>query len=76
VATARARARESLRLKRELWKATESGANAHDAELQAHEALQLAARTVWVLTNDRGARVGEQGHDRRRMVLRSDRAAP
>jgi hypothetical protein len=69
VRTARSRARESLRLKRELWKASQVHDNAHDVELAAREALELAYRTVWVLTNDRGARVGPVGHDPRRQVL-------
>lgn len=73
VTTARARARESLRSKRELWKAQQAGHSAHDAELVAHQALELAAQTVWVLTNDRGARVGAQAHHRHRMALPSDR---
>src|SRR5579875_2920650 len=73
VTTARARAKEALRHKRELWKAVQAGHEAHDAELIAHEAMQLASQTVWVLTNDRGARVGEQAHDRRRQILPSDR---
>jgi hypothetical protein len=73
VTLARARARESLRLKRELWKATRAGHGAHDAELIARQALELAHRTVWVLANDRGARVGAEAHDRRRQVLPSDR---
>lgn len=53
----RRRAREALRLKRELWKAIEAGRDPHDAELQAQEALRLAAASVWVLATDRGARV-------------------
>jgi hypothetical protein len=69
VTTARARARESLRSKRERWKAIQAGHEAHDVELLVHQALELAARTVWVLTNDRGARVGAIGHDPRRMIL-------
>lgn len=72
-AVMRRRAKESLRAKRAIWRATEAGLSPHDAELAAHEELRLAAQTVWVLANDRGARVGEQGHDRGRMVLPSDR---
>lgn len=68
VATARSRARESLRSKRELWKALQAGHGAHDAELIARQALEESYRTVWVLTNDRGARVGATGHDPKRMV--------
>lgn len=73
VTTARSRARESLQSKRELYKARERGLGAHDAELVAHQALELAHRTVWVLTTDRGARIGKTGHDPRRMILPSDR---
>jgi hypothetical protein len=73
VTTARKRARESLMRKREVWKARERGHDAHDAELLAHQALELAQRTIWVLTTDRGARVGKTGHDPRRMILPSDR---
>lgn len=65
----RRQAREALRLKRELWKAIEAGATPHDAELQAHDALRTAAASVWVLTTDRGARVGATGYDPRRMIL-------
>jgi len=68
---ARQRAKESRQRQRELWKARQAGADAHDAELVAHEALELAARSVWVLTNDRGARVGRVGHDPARMILES-----
>jgi hypothetical protein len=75
VTTARKRAREALRSKRELWKAIQVGHDAHDAELVARQALELACRTVWVLTTDRGARVGATGHDPRRMILPSDRAS-
>ncbi|HLY51364.1 MAG TPA: hypothetical protein VKR21_19390 [Solirubrobacteraceae bacterium] len=62
VQTARARARESLKLKRELWKASRVCDNAHDVELLARESLERAYATVWVLTNDRGARVGKVAH--------------
>jgi hypothetical protein len=73
VQTARARARESLRRGRELWKAIERGLDAHEAELAAHEAYADSLNTVWVLTNERGARVGATGHDSGRMLLPSDR---
>jgi hypothetical protein len=75
VTTARKRARESLRSKREVYKAIRAGHNAHDAELVAHQALELAYRTVWVLATDRGARVGAIAHHPHRMVLPSDKAA-
>lgn len=73
VTIARRRAKESLRLKRELYKALQAGHDAHDAELVAHQALELAARTVWVLATDRGARVGKTAHHPHRMTLPSDR---
>jgi hypothetical protein len=68
-AVMRRQARESLRLKRELWKAIEAGADAHDAELQAQEALRVAAASVWVLATDRGARVSDTAFDPGRLVL-------
>jgi hypothetical protein len=69
VQTARKRARESLRSKRELWKALQAGFDAHDAELVAHQALELAAETVWVLATKTGARLSPTQYDPRRMVL-------
>jgi hypothetical protein len=71
VTTARARARESLRHKREIWKATEAGFDAHDAELVAHERLVEAAATVWTLTNERGVPMTNKGpvYDQRKMIL-------
>jgi hypothetical protein len=69
-AVMRRRAREALRLKRELWKAQQAGQDAHDAELTAHQALKLAARSVWVLSTDRGARVSPTTYDPRRMALK------
>lgn len=71
VTVARARARESLRRKREIWKATRAGFGAHDAELVAHERLVEAAATVWTLTNERGVPMSNRGpiYDERRMVL-------
>jgi len=72
-AVMRREAREALRSKREIWKAIEAGADAHDAELLAHDALKLAARSSWVLATDRGARVSATTHDCRRMTLPSDR---
>src|SRR5581483_5600131 len=68
-ATARARAREALQHKRELWKAINAGADPHDAELQAHEAMKLATASAWVLATDRGARLSSTCHDPRRMLL-------
>lgn len=61
-AVMRRRAREALQLKRELWKAIASGASPHDAELQAREAAELQARSVWTLATDRGARIGSSAH--------------
>jgi hypothetical protein len=73
VTTARARARESLRSKRELWKALQARLVGQAAEDQARAALELARCTVWVLANDRGHRVGAVAHNHRRMILPSDR---
>lgn len=75
-AVMRRQAREALRLKRELWKAHEAGHDAHDAELVAHQALEQAARSVWVLATDRGARLSDTTYDRRRMVLHAGFPAP
>jgi hypothetical protein len=47
VAEMRAEARASLLIKRELWKALESGLTAHDAELAAHESAARAAAEGW-----------------------------
>lgn len=74
-AVMRRRAKQALRLKRELWKAQQAGHDAHDAELVAHQALELAARSVWVLSTDRGARLSATTVDPRRMLLPSDKAA-
>ncbi len=57
--TARARARESLAYKRALAIALASGLDAHDAELGVRQAQELAARTTWVLANERGARLSK-----------------
>lgn len=76
VTTARARARESLRSKRERWKAVQAGHEAHDVELLVHQALELAARTVWVLATPTGARLSATAYDPRRMILEAHRAAP
>lgn len=67
-AVMRRQARESLRLKRELWRSIEAGATAHDAELNAQEALRVAAASVWVLATDRGARLSATQYDPRRLV--------
>jgi hypothetical protein len=79
-ATARARARESLRRKRALHRVLELRDDAgrrvyeaHDAELVAAELYAEQLDTVWVLANERGARVGETTHDGRRSALPKDR---
>jgi hypothetical protein len=69
----RRQAREAIQLKRELWKAIEAGQEAHDAELTARAALQLAARSVWTLANERGVRLGPTTYDPRRMVISAPR---
>ena len=53
----RQRARESLARSRAVAVAVASGLDAHDAELAAHEAMRTAARTSWVLANERGVRL-------------------
>lgn len=55
--TARARARESLAYKRALSHALAGGLAPHDAELAVRESMALAARTTWVLANERGVRL-------------------
>lgn len=64
-ATARARARESLAIGREVWKQlqrtdADAPANAHDVELNAQLAYRLAMRTRWVLASETGARLSDQ----------------
>lgn len=64
-AVARSRARESLALKREVWKQLERSdadapADAHDVELNAQLAYRLAMRTRWVLASETGARLSDQ----------------
>jgi hypothetical protein len=62
-AVARARARESLALKREVWKQTrrddvDAPQSAHDVELNAQLAHRLALRTRWVLASETGSPLG------------------
>lgn len=71
-AAMRRRAREALQVKRELWKAVQAGHDAHDAELIARQALELAGGSAWVLATDRGARVGAIQRDAARMALPKD----
>lgn len=64
-ATARARARESLGLGREVWKQlqredADAPVDAHDVELNAQLAYRLAVRTRWVLASETGARLSDQ----------------
>lgn len=59
-AAARARARESLALKREVWRQDqrtdpEARGDAHDVELTVQLAYRLARSTVWVLVHENGA---------------------
>jgi hypothetical protein len=58
---AREQARASLRHKRELWRAFRRGLEGHDAELAAHEALELAAATTWRVIADPAIRRGARG---------------
>ena len=73
VTVARARARESLRRKRELHKALKSGCPARDAERIARENYRFQLRRVWTLTNRRGACLSPVIHDGLAMHLPSDR---
>ena len=57
VATTRARARERVQHRREIFKARRAGFGAHDAELIAHQALRRRAHTTWVVVGARGSRV-------------------
>lgn len=66
---ARQRARESLRLKREVWKAQRAGESGHDAELTAQLAVREQATHVWVLATCRGAAAGPRVHDVKRTAL-------
>lgn len=64
-ATARARARESLSLGREVWKQlqredADRPTSAHDVELNAQLAYRLAVATRWVLASESGARLSDQ----------------
>jgi hypothetical protein len=65
---ARARARESLRWKRELWKAERAGNE--DPGAVADAALKLASRLVWTLATDRGARLGMVAHNAKQATPR------
>lgn len=63
-AMARARAKDALRLKRELWKAQQrhgAEADAYDVELDAQLAYRQALATRWVLASESGARLGDAG---------------
>jgi hypothetical protein len=61
-ATARARARDSLSLKRALWRARQAqpDASAHDVELNGQLAYRLALSTRWVLATSSGARISRE----------------
>jgi hypothetical protein len=61
-ATARARARDSVSLKRALWRARQADvdASAHDVELNGQLAHRLALSTRWVLATASGARISRE----------------
>ncbi len=59
IGTARARAREALALKREVWKASQISDNAHEVELNAHLAHRRNLATRWVLAAENGARLSD-----------------
>jgi hypothetical protein len=54
---ARARAKDALALKRELWKASQRSSDAHDVELTAQLAHRRNLATRWVLASETGARL-------------------
>jgi hypothetical protein len=56
-ATARARAKEALALKREIWKHGQVLDDAHDIELAAQLSHRRNLATRWVLASDTGARL-------------------
>ncbi len=56
-AQARARAKDSLALKRELWKAAQRSSDAHEVELTAQLAHRRNVATRWVLASETGARL-------------------
>jgi len=60
VATARARAHDSLGLGRELWKAAQRLDDAHEIELQAQLAHRRNVATRWVLASETGGRLGRE----------------
>jgi hypothetical protein len=64
---ARAAARESLALKRELWRALNAGHSAVAAEAIAAEARELARATTWTLTHVLPTAAGEGEAPHRRM---------
>lgn len=63
-ATARARAKDSLALKREVWKASQRLSDAHDVELEAQLAHRRNCATRWVLASETGSRLGEGSTER------------
>jgi hypothetical protein len=56
-AVARARARELVAMKREVWRARQVHDDPHDVELAAQLAYRRTMNTQWVLATDRGARI-------------------
>ncbi len=54
---ARARAKDALALKRELWKASQRCSDAHDVELTAQLAHRRNLATRWVLASETGGRL-------------------
>jgi hypothetical protein len=69
-AVMRRRARESLQRRRATWRADKLHDNAHDVELAVRQELEQAARSVWVLSTDRGARLSSVAFDPQRLALR------
>jgi len=77
-ATARARAKQSLALKRELWKHAQVLDDAHDVELAAQLSHRRNLATRWVLASDTGARLSASAvpvtslTDRLRELIRTE----
>lgn len=72
-AVARARARESLRRKRELWAAEKAGYEGGEALAVAEDSYRESLKRVWVVATATGAWLSPTQHNPRRMVLPSDR---
>lgn len=68
-AVARRRAIESLRRKREIWRADQAGLEGTAALEQAEASYRRSLATVWVVCNDRGYRIGAVAHRPERQAI-------